>query len=155
MLRIRICWIREILASWIRIRKNMRVRGSGFKLQKPPLQIKFLDFSSLMERFGALKRSTSRSPLSFFNNYDTVFLNFFVIFPSLFPLFPSLSPFPFPLASFPFLFAPFPFPLPFFPSLFPSFFPSSFSLPFFSFHLSFSPYLPPFSFFLHFSPQTQ
>ena len=30
-IRIRICWIRKILASWIRIRKNMRIHGSGSK----------------------------------------------------------------------------------------------------------------------------
>ena len=29
VLRIRIRWIRKILASWIRIRKNMRIHGSG------------------------------------------------------------------------------------------------------------------------------
>ena len=28
VLRIRIRWIRKILASWIRIRKNMRIHGS-------------------------------------------------------------------------------------------------------------------------------
>ena len=33
MLRIRIRWIRKILASWIRIRKNMRIHESGSKGQ--------------------------------------------------------------------------------------------------------------------------
>ena len=33
VLRIRIRWIRKILASWIRIRKNMRIYGSGSKWQ--------------------------------------------------------------------------------------------------------------------------
>ena len=33
VLRIRIRWIRKILASWIRIRKNMRIQGSGSKGQ--------------------------------------------------------------------------------------------------------------------------
>ena len=44
VLRIRICWFRKILASWIRIRKNMQIHGSGFngeninqKLQKTNL----------------------------------------------------------------------------------------------------------------------
>ena len=31
VLRIRIRWIRKILASWLRIHKNMRVHGSGSK----------------------------------------------------------------------------------------------------------------------------
>ena len=33
LLRTRIRWIRKILASWIRIRKNMRIHGSGSKGQ--------------------------------------------------------------------------------------------------------------------------
>ena len=33
VLRILIRWIRKILASWIRIRKNMRINGSGSKGQ--------------------------------------------------------------------------------------------------------------------------
>jgi len=36
VLRIRIRWIRKILASWIRIHKNMRIRGSGSKGKNQP-----------------------------------------------------------------------------------------------------------------------
>jgi len=31
VLRIRIRWIRKILASWIRIRKNMRIQGAKYQ----------------------------------------------------------------------------------------------------------------------------
>ena len=42
---LRIRWIRKILASWIRIRKNMRIHGSGSKgviNQKLPQKKTFL-----------------------------------------------------------------------------------------------------------------
>ena len=90
-----------------------------------------------MEGFGALKRSTSRSPWEIF--LQAILILFFVCF--FLPSSPfSLPPFslslPLPLFSFPFPFPLFPFPFPLFPSLF-------------HFSLLSTP------FYLNFFPQTQ
>ena len=61
---------------------------------EPSLHRKFLYFSSIMEPFGAIQRSTSRSPLIFWKaflilfkrkNNCSFFLFLFQFFPSLFP----------------------------------------------------------------------
>ena len=59
-----------------------------------------LDFSRLMESFGALKRLTSRSPLSFYSSISNSACFHF-------------SPFPLPIFSFPFSLSFFPFPFSF------------------------------------------
>ena len=81
-------------------KKMMRGRGRTY------LQIFFYNLSSIMVRFGAIKRSTYRSLLRFFFTYFLILLNFyfsfftsrFTIFPILLPIYPSLlSLFPSPL----------------------------------------------------------
>ena len=89
---------------------------------------KSLDLSSIMERFGALKRSTSVFLVLFYVSFCVWFFPFpltpslppyflfsspFTLFPSLLPLFSSLIPFSLPSSSSPFLFH-FPFTFPFF-----------------------------------------
>ena len=49
--------------------KKFAAAGGGAGAAEPQLQRKFLDFNNLMERFCLLKRSTSRSPLSFFKHF--------------------------------------------------------------------------------------
>ena len=46
-----VCWIHKILASWIRIRKNLRVQIQGVKYQPKTAKKTFLPLKPISEKF--------------------------------------------------------------------------------------------------------
>ena len=62
MLRIRISWIRNILASWIRIRKNMRIQGIKYQPKEKKFTLKtqiwtIEKLDTKFENFALLKKN--------------------------------------------------------------------------------------------------
>ena len=76
VLRIRSRWIRNILASWIRIRKNMRIHGSTKNCPKKLFIIKrkkeekLLDNSALLKKFRNV-HDLDQDPDKFFSSTES------------------------------------------------------------------------------------